>query len=89
MTEFISVPAIVVVCYLIGMIVKLGGDKTDKFIPCICGVCGGILGVVVFYTIPGFIGATNWITALAIGIVSGLSATGANQVYKQLTKKED
>lgn len=88
MSEFISVPAIVVVCYLIGMIVKLFGEKADNFIPVICGVCGGILGVLVFFTIPGFIGASNWITALAIGIVSGLSATGANQVYKQLTKKE-
>lgn len=90
MSEFVSVPAIVVVCYLIGLCVKtFGGDKVEKFIPCICGICGAILGIVVFYTIPDFIGATNWITALAIGIVSGLSATGANQVYKQLTKEEE
>jgi len=86
MTEFVSIPSIVVVCYLIGMCVKNFLPKLEKYIPCICGICGAILGVVVFYTIPGFIGADNWITALAIGIVSGLSATGANQVYKQLNK---
>ncbi len=86
MTEFVSVPAIVVVCYLIGVIVKLFGEKADKFIPVVCGVCGGILGIVVFYTIPGFIAANNWITALAVGIVSGFAATGVNQVYKQFTK---
>ena len=86
MSEFVAIPAIVVVCYLIGMCVKSFFPKAEKFIPCIVGICGGILGVVVFYTIPGFIAAENWITALATGIVSGLSSTGANQVYKQLTK---
>ena len=48
MSEFVSVPAIVVVCYLIGLCVKtFFGDKADKFIPCICGICGAILGIVV------------------------------------------
>ena len=32
--------------------------------------------------------ATDYITALAVGIVSGLAATGINQVYKQLSKGE-
>ena len=86
MTEFASVPAIALVCYFIGMCFKSFFPKLDKFIPCLCGFCGTILGLVVFYTIPGFIGATDWLTALCIGIASGLSATGANQVYKQLTK---
>ena len=86
MTEFVSVPVIVDVCYLIGMCVKAFIPKAEKFIPCIVGICGGILGIVVFYTIPGFIAAENWITALATGIVSGLAATGVNQIYKQATK---
>ena len=30
--------------------------------------------------------ADDYITAVAVGIVSGLAATGANQVYKQLSK---
>ena len=88
MSEFVSVPAIVVVCYLVAELFKaIANDKLDKFIPCICGAVGGILGIVVFYTIPGFIGASNWITALAVGIVSGFAATGVNQVYKQLSKE--
>lgn len=86
MTEAITVPSIIVVCYLIGMIVKLFGDKADKFIPVTCGVFGGILGILAFYTIPGFLDAQNWLTALEVGIVSGLAATGINQVYKQFTK---
>ena len=62
-------------------------EVLDSIIPVICGVVGAILGVVIFLTIPNFIPADNWAVAVAIGIVSGLSATGANQIYKQLTKK--
>lgn len=91
MTEVITVPAIVFICYFIGFCVKtfVPTDKIDKFIPCICGICGAILGLVVFYTIPGYLDASNWLTALEIGIGSGLAATGINQIGKQLTKKEE
>lgn len=85
MTEFVAFPAIVVICYLAGVICKtIGNKKLDKFIPCICGVLGAILGVVIFLTIPGFILAENWAVAVAVGIVSGFAATGINQIYKQL-----
>ena len=85
MTEFVSFPAIVVICYLVGIGVKtIGSEKLDKFIPLICGTFGAVLGVVMYFTIPNFIPADNWALAVAIGIVSGLSATGVNQVYKQL-----
>lgn len=85
MTEFVAFPAIVVMCYLVGLGCKtFGNGSLDKFIPVICGVVGAILGVVMFLTIPNFIPADNWAVAIAIGIVSGLSATGVNQVYKQL-----
>lgn len=85
MTQFVAFPAIVVICYLAGLICKtIGNEKLDKFIPSICGVLGAILGVVIFLTIPNFIPADNWAIAIAIGIVSGLSATGINQIYKQI-----
>lgn len=85
MTQFVAFPAIVVICYLAGLICKTIGNETlDKFIPSICGVLGAILGVVIFLTIPNFIPADNWAIAIAIGIVSGLSATGINQIYKQI-----
>lgn len=85
MTEFVAFPAIVVMCYLVGLGCKtFGGGKLDKYIPVICGIVGAILGVIMFLTIPNFIPAENWAIAIAIGIVSGLAATGANQVYKQI-----
>lgn len=85
MAEIVSIPAIVVICYLVGIGCKAVGSATlDKFIPTICGVVGGILGVTAFLTIPNFIPGDNWAIALATGIVSGLAATGFNQVVKQL-----
>jgi len=88
LTEFVAFPAIVVMCYLAGAICKtIGNEKLDKFIPVICGVIGAILGVVIFASIPNFIPAENWAVAVAIGIVSGFSATGINQIYKQIKEK--
>ena len=84
---FIAFPAIVVIVYLAGATLKAINNETlDKFIPVICGFIGGILGVVVFNTIPNYIPADNWLMALAIGIVSGFAATGINQVYKQFSQ---
>ena len=84
MTEIVSIPAIVVVCYLVGMGCKaVGNENLDKFIPTICGLVGAILGIATFLTIPNFIPGDNWVIALATGIVSGLAATGINQVVKQ------
>lgn len=85
MDEFIALPAIVVICYLIGLACKSIGT-IDKFIPIICGFCGAVLGIVIFITIPDYIAAENWAVAIATGIVSGFAATGVNQIYKQLTE---
>lgn len=85
MAKFVAFPAIVVICYLVGLTCKtIGSEKLDRFIPVICGVSGAVLGIIMYMTIPNFIPAENWAVALAIGIISGLSATGANQIYKQL-----
>jgi hypothetical protein len=80
--DMIQVVAITVICYLIGMIVKASAVD-DKWIPCIVGVLGGALGVVGMYLMPDF-PAHDILNAVAIGIVSGLAATGAHQIGKQL-----
>lgn len=79
-----TVLAIVVICYLIGLGVKVSPIK-DELIPVIVGVCGGILGVVGMYVMPDF-PASDILNAIAIGITSGLASTGVNQIYKQATK---
>ena len=74
-----SVAAITVICYLVGLIVKAVPNMEDKYIPICCGVAGLYLGL------PDF-PANDPLTALAVGIVSGLAATGVNQAVKQLGK---
>lgn len=82
-----GVAAITVICYLAGEAVKV--SKLDsKFIPVIVGAVGGILGVVGLFFMPDF-PASDIITAVAVGIVSGLAATGINQVVKQLGGTKD
>lgn len=77
-----SVAGITVICYLVGMLVKATG-LGNKWIPVIVGIMGGALGILGLYIMPDF-PATEWITAIAVGIVSGLASTGVNQVAKQL-----
>lgn len=80
-----SVAAITVICYLVGLIVKASG-LNDKYIPICCGVAGAVLGLAGLYLgLPDF-PAADPVTALAVGIVSGLAATGINQMAKQLNK---
>ena len=78
-----SVAAITVICYLAGVMVKATPFDNNGLIPIVCGLLGGILGVVGMLFMPDF-PANDFLTAAAVGIVSGLAATGANQIGKQL-----
>lgn len=54
----------------------------------ICGALGGLLGLAAMYiNVPDF-PAGDPLTALAVGIVSGLAATGTNQLIRQLKQPE-
>lgn len=78
-----SVAAITVICYLIGIIVR-ASPLNSALIPANVGLCGAVLGLVALYVgLPDF-PATDPLTAVAVGIVSGLAATGINQAVKQL-----
>lgn len=79
-TGVASVIGITVICYLIGMVAK-ATVIDNKWIPVIVGVAGAILGVAGMYVIADF-PANDAINALAVGIVSGLASTGADQIKK-------
>lgn len=78
----VGVAAITIICYLIGEIAK-AVPIDNKWIPVICGICGLALGIAGMFIMPDF-PANDYITAAAVGIVSGLAATGADQIMKQL-----
>lgn len=81
-----SVAAITVICYLVGLGVKLTPFDNNNLIPVVCGAVGALLGALCLYLgVPEF-PATDIVTAIAVGIVSGLAATGVDQVVKQVRK---
>ena len=92
MMEFTSLPIIILICYVIGEIYKYLFKKkpeTYKFIPILLSISGGILGILIYLTNQEMMmNASNIWIALGIGIVSGASSTGTNQIIKQLYRKE-
>lgn len=87
--EFASYLAITVLCFGIGLLFKAIPQIADKWIPVICAFSGMILGAVAFLVgVPDF-PANDIINALAVGMWSGLGATGLHQVYKQLAQDND
>lgn len=91
--DFTSVPIIVVCCYIAGELYKwIFRTKTEAYkrIPILSAVLGGALGVLIYLTEPEMIfGVENAWIALGLGIFSGLSATGTNQIIKQLFDKKE
>ena len=83
-----TIPLIVVICYI--AITAIKTTKIDgRWYPLIsCGI-GMLIGVAMFYITPEFIGATSIMVAIVSGGVSGLAATGSNQVLKQLMKSAE
>jgi hypothetical protein len=83
-----TVVSITVIAFLAGLIVKATKFNNDKFIPIVCGLVGGAFGILGFYTGLADFPANDVITALAVGISSGLAATGVHQGIKQFVKGE-
>jgi len=87
--NLISVPAIAVAVYFIIEVLKKAFNNNEKFlrfIPLISLIIGIVAGIICFYFIPSIIPATNVIVAIIIGGASGLTATGTNQIFKQINK---
>lgn len=90
--ELISVPAIAAVVYWLVNLIKyvVGDNKTFKrWIPILATALGVVCGVVCYFAIPTIVPAENILVAIVIGGASGLTATGANQIVKQLGKGDD
>lgn len=90
MLEVICVPVIVSLVFSIMEIYKrfIAKDREAliRIIPIIGCVIGIIAGIICFYAFPSIISATSVWTAILIGGASGLSATGCNQIFKQMSK---
>ena len=86
-----GIPLIIVLCYIVGEIYKvIFKNKKDlyKLIPLLVSLLGGLLGILLYLSEPSMIlEADNIYIAMFIGLISGSSSTGANQIVKQVFMK--
>ena len=85
MLNYSAIPVIVVICYVVVTAIK-STKINSKFYPLISCALGAFLAAAMFFILPDFIGAATLTAAIISGAVSGLAATGTNQVFKQLLK---
>ncbi len=88
--QIICVPIIVsaVVCIMQAYkkFIAKSNEILSRIIPILALVLGGVLGILCYYIFPTIIMANSWYMAIIVGAASGLSATGCNQIFKQLKK---
>ena len=85
MLNYSAIPVIVVICYVVVTAIK-STKVNSKWYPLISCTLGALLAAAMFFILPEFIGAATLTAAIISGAVSGLAATGTNQVFKQLLK---
>lgn len=79
---------IVIICYLIGEVYKVifkNKKELYRLIPVIVSLTGGVLGILIYLTIN----EGNIFDYLLVGLISGASSTGTNQIIKQLFEKKE
>ena len=81
-TEFAGAAAITVICYLAAEFVKCM-SVDNKWIPVICGLLGGVLGLLGWLFTAGS-QAPDPISAMAGGVIAGLAATGSYEIYRHI-----
>lgn len=86
--QILGIPLIVAIVYGIIELIKITfqSENLNKFFPLIAGILGIGFGVTAFYLAPNVILANNFLEAILIGLVSGLTATGSSQVIIQMRK---
>lgn len=88
----VSVPLIATMVYWIINLIKYtvnGSEKFKRFIPIISAGIGAVIGIAAYYLAPAVVPADNVLMAVVIGGASGLTATGTNQIFKQMRKGDD
>ena len=86
-----SIPTIALLCYSIIELLKRNlGDGVDERVknsyPIISATSGMILSILAFWVDPAIVGSESMLGAAVSGIASGLTATGSNQILKQMKK---
>lgn len=84
-----TVPIVVLAVYGIIEFLKYfiiqKNERVHKCIPLFAACFGGIISVSVYFIAPEFVPVSHWFNALLMGVASGLSAVGVNQIKKQMS----
>lgn len=84
----VSVPVISIIVYWVINLIKHTfnhNEKLKRWIPLLAASFGVVIGIVAYYVAPNLGLGNNVLVAAVIGGASGLSATGAHQVMKQMS----
>lgn len=89
--EMCGIPVIAIVCFVFVEIVKrtFGNDKKLKnAYPLIAALMGAALGLIAFLTDPNIMPTKSVIASVFAGMISGLSATGSNEIIQRMRGKD-
>ena len=86
--NYISIPIITLFVYLIIEFLKsiIKTEFFKAFIPILSSLLGAGIAVLMFYVVPNLMPSNDILGAIILGIFNGLSATGSNQIIKQIKK---
>ena len=89
--EFCSVPAIALFCFFIVELIKKMSDEKSSMknlYPIISAFLGTLSGGFVYAVSPDLIMGNSIISSWLIGLSSGLSATGGNEIFQRIWQVE-
>lgn len=88
LASFIDIP-IVVIIYIIVYITRkfiIKNKKYNSLLPILAASLGVVISIVIFTFFPNVSSSTNALQAFTSGFISGMGATGSNQIYKQISR---
>ena len=89
MENFTAIPCLTVLVYLLAEVFKLATKQQhNETVPVLCGLFGALLGGVTYWLFPELLAGGDLLSALAVGTVSGFSATGVHQIFRQTQNGE-
>ena len=93
MLEIASVPVIIGIVFFVmevyKALVKNAPAVWTNLIPVWAAILGVGLGVIAFFFAPAIMPADDILTAILIGLASGLGAVGIHQVGKQISNTKN
>lgn len=93
MLEIVSVPVIIGIVYFVmevyKALVKSAPAVWTNLIPVWAAILGAGLGVIAYFFVPAIMPADDILTAILIGLASGLGAVGIHQVGKQISNTKN